>query len=105
MSNMKRSAIAERNDNARRAPGTECMLVITRGVSELSREKQSVLIEAVEKYNGWDEGNDPYHEHDFGKIVYDGVDYFWKIDDYGQSYKEQGASHPIVLTVMRADEY
>ena len=96
---------AERNDVARKAMGVACMLIQTSGVNALPPEEQSSLREAVEKFNDFKKGNDPHGEHDFGKIDQKFVDYFWKIDDYGENYKDHGASHRLVLTIMKADEY
>lgn len=98
--------IAERNDGARKAMGVACMAVQTQGVNALPVDEQSKLREAVEKFDTFNENNDPYGEHDFGKIIQNGVDYFWKIDDYGEGYHHQaGITHRLVLTIMRADEY
>jgi len=96
---------AQINDNARKSMGIGCMLVQTAGVSNLPSEKQSQLREMVEKFNIFTENNDPYKEHDFGKVTLDNEDYFWKIDDYGEDYKEHGVSRRLVLTIMRTDEY
>ena len=95
---------AEFNDNMRQALGIGCMLVQTQSVCALSDEDQSRLREAVETFDDFNEDNDPYGEHDFGKIVQDGVNYFWKIDDYGPEYIEY-APRRYILTLMRADEY
>jgi hypothetical protein len=92
-------------DNARKSMGMGCMLVQTSGVSALPVSRQAVLRETVERFNTFTEDNDPYGEHDFGKITMDSVDYFWKIDDYGEDYKKNVATHRLVLTIMRADEY
>ena len=96
---------AERNDRARKSLGVGCMFLNTMGVGALSDEEQSRLREAVENFDDFNEENDPYNEHDFGKITMDGTNYFWKIDDYGEDYASHGASHRLVLTLMRADEY
>jgi len=96
---------AKFNDQIRKALGVGCMFVQTCGVSGLPPEKQSELREKVEMFDTFTEENDPYGEHDFGKIIQDGVDYFWKIDDYGEDYKEHGATHRNILTLMTASEY
>jgi len=96
---------ATTNDNARKSMGLGCMLVQTQGVNALPPEKQSLLREMVEKFNIFTEDNDPYKEHDFGSINLDGVKYFWKIDDYGEDYRANGATRRLVLTIMEAAEY
>lgn len=96
---------AEINDNARKSIGVGCMLIQTEGVNALPQKKQSELREAVENFNTFTQDNDPNGEHDFGSIEKNGEKYFWKFDDYGENYKENGATHRLVLTIMRADEY
>lgn len=93
------------NDRARKSLGVGCMLVQTAGVMALAPETQSILRERVELFNDFTEANDPYGEHDFGKIHYGDTDYFWKIDDYGEDFHQHEATHRLVLTLMRADEY
>jgi hypothetical protein len=97
--------IAERNDLARKYMGVACMPVVTCGVASLPPETLTRLIEAVRNFDDFNRDNDPWKEHDFGNIKLDGRLFFWKIDDYGEDYQEQGATHPLVLTIMRAEEY
>lgn len=75
-------------------------VVMTQGIAGLNDADRSELIEAVQKFNNFNEDNDPHKEHDFGKVVVKGVDYFWKIDDY-RGHDDMN----LVLTIMRADEY
>ena len=73
---------AQRNDRARKAMGTMCMLVQTAAVNARDPEERSALRAAVEKYNGpWGPDNDPWGEHDFGVIEMFGLRWFWKIDN------------------------
>lgn len=55
--------------------------------------------------------NDPYGEHDFGKVVVNGVSCFWKISYYDNRL-EYGSEDPAnpdittrVLTIMLTSEY
>jgi len=113
MSAIKRAMeISERNDRARKAIGVACMLVQTAAVNARDPEERSRLREAVEKFNGpWTQGNDPWCEHDFGVIEMFGLRWFWKFDDYSQTYpsvgelRAHGLTHWLVLTILRADEY
>jgi hypothetical protein len=67
------------------------------------------LSRSVESFNSFSEDNDPYGEHDFGSLKFEGQKIFWKIDYYDQDlkywcdplYKECRR----VLTVMLAEEY
>lgn len=67
------------------------------------------LSRAVEDFNRFTEDNDPYGEHDFGKLTWYEQTVFWKIDYYDQEL--QHWCDPLspdcnrVLTVMLAEEY
>ena len=67
------------------------------------------LLRTVRMYNGFNEDNDPYGEHDFGRINWKGDSVFWKIDYYNQALDEwEDPLSPIckrVMTVMLAGEY
>jgi hypothetical protein len=54
----------------------------------------------VKEFNTFTEGNDPWHEHDFGSFDYKGEKIFWKIDDY-----EGNEGYELVMTIMLAEEY
>jgi hypothetical protein len=104
---------AKRNDFLRDTLCTfgPSTFVITQGVAALDEDAQSRVIGAMVEFKFYSKGtsedarpthgtehgggNDPYSEHDFGKVTVDGVDYFWKIDEVPAP----------VLTLMRADEY
>lgn len=59
----------------------------------------------------FEEENDPYNEHDFGKVECEDITYFWKIDYYDNDLKgaSKDPSDPKlttrVMTVMLAGEY
>lgn len=67
------------------------------------------LLKAIEGFDSFSEDNDPYGEHDFGSLVWEGQKIFWKIDYYDQNL-EYGLD-PLdpecrrVMTVMLAEEY
>jgi hypothetical protein len=103
---------AGRNDRARKAMGTMCMLVQSAAVNAREPEERGKLREAVEKYSGpWNADNDPWGEHDFGVFQMFGLRWLFKFDDYSQTYptlaelRAHGLSHWLVLTILRADEY
>lgn len=110
MSAASTARIRELNDSFRRSfCGGRVNLTV--GVASLPAVDMSTVLERVQTFGAFCAANDPYAEHDFGAIDYDGMRYFWKIDYYDQSL--QGASPDPsdphltmrVLTVMRADEY
>lgn len=98
------SKIAKLNDAFRRSGH---MVTITEGVQVL--DDLSGLLEEVRWFNDFNEDNDPYQEHDFGTVYWQGQKIFWKVDYYDQRL-EYGAG-PLskecrrVLTVMLANEY
>lgn len=105
--------IAELNDKFRQQMYTNgCnKIVITIGVSFLPLIEQMCILKKVRTFDNFNEGNDRYQEHDFGKVEHNGVDYFFKIDYYDKDMKfasENPADENIttrILTIMRADEY
>ena len=99
---MNKTSIATKNDNFRKTfLGGKVFL--TPGVIE-SKSKEKV-INAVRTFDTFTQDNDPYFEHDFGKVNIDGEDYFFKIDYYDSNYECFQEDGNRVLTIMRADEY
>jgi len=96
--------IAKVNDEFRRVGRN---IVVTQGVQPL--EDLGGLIDEVRKFDEFDQGNDPYGEHDFGMVYWLGEKVFWKIDYYDQ--KLEFWHDPLdkdcrrVMTVMLASEY
>lgn len=108
----KTAKIARLNDLARTAMGVASRLIQTEGICALDPKDQSAIREKVEKFNTFTEANDPYGEHDFGKIEHNGQDVFWKIDYYSRQDPDYGSDEPEnpgktlrVLTIMLAEEY
>ncbi|MBQ6027100.1 MAG: DUF3768 domain-containing protein [Alphaproteobacteria bacterium] len=105
--------IAELNDRLRQnifCPGKN-KVVITSGVATLLLVDRMDLFKKISEFNNFNKSNDPYQEHDFGRIEHNGINYFFKIDYYDTSM-EYGSNDPSnpdittrVLTIMRADEY
>lgn len=110
---MNTNKIAELNDNLREnlLSPSKNKVVLTVGVSNLPLIEQMLLLKKVKDFNDFTPDNDPYGEHDFGKIVYNDTNYFWKIDYYDNNceFGSEDPSNPDittrVLTIMRADEY
>ena len=114
--NRRKKQIAKWNDLLRRrAPiclGTYGRTVCTAGIASLEPETQADLLEAVRRFDGFNEENDPYGEHDFGSIQLPTVKLFWKIDYYADPSCIGGSEDPSdpektyrVLTIMLAEEY
>ena len=87
------------------------MLVMTAGVIALGQARQLKILEAVARFDYFDEDNDPYGEHDFGALEVEGERLFFKIDYFAQSlsaHSPDPADEAVtnrVLTVMLAEEY
>lgn len=107
---MKTKKIRELNDNLRKNHSGGRVLM-TRGVADLPFEQHMQLMAKVREFNNFTTDNDPYEEHNFGAIEYQGHVYFWKVDYYDLDYQylSPDPSDPNVtnrvLTVMSAEEY
>ena len=109
--------IAELNDRLRAALGMCCgvpgMVVTTRGIADLEECTKLRVFQAVRNFQDFSEDNDPYGEHDFGKLEIEGVGkVFWKIDYFADVECMMGSADPAdtnqsyrVLTIMLAWEY
>jgi len=82
-------------------------VILTQGVQAIRNLEG--LLGKVRVFNDFNEGNDPYGEHDFGSLRWENDKVFWKIDYYDQNM-EYGAE-PLnpeckrAMTVMLAEEY
>jgi hypothetical protein len=86
-------------------------VVTTAGVHALGPERVAGLLRIVRAFDTFDEGNDPYGEHDFGAFDDGGQKFFWKIDTYDKSLR-YGSEDPAdpgqtvrVLTLLFAEEW
>ena len=100
--------IAALNDHTRQT-FMECRVVITQGVQGLKDVPD--LLDQVRRYDAFTPDNDPYGEHDFGAIRYQGTTCFWKIDCYDldlHMHSPDPSDETVtarVLTIMLAEEY
>ena len=103
------------NDAFRQNPisalGVTGRVLFTPGISAMGHDDCNDIFQLVREFSAFDEGNDPWGEHDFGAFTFKGQKIFWKIDYYDRACKEgsPAPSDPAVtcrvLTVMLADEY
>ena len=74
-----------------------------------SLEDQGGLMRAVREFDDFNEDNDPYKEHDFGRIEWREDKIFWKIDYYNDTlscYEDPlSGTCRRVMTIMLAEEY
>ena len=103
-------SIAHLNDQAR-ITLTNCKLIITRGIDLLGNEAVGCILHSVKSFDDFSERNDPFGEHDFGAIEYEGNTVFWKIDYYDldlMNYSPDPSDPHVtrrVLTIMLGEEY
>jgi hypothetical protein len=94
--------IAQKNDAFRKTflGGRVLLTRSVNGSNDLIK-----IVEAVRKFSNFTPDNDPYGEHDFGKVEVNDESYFFKIDYFDENYeffKEDGKR---VLTIMHCSEY
>ena len=103
-------SIALLNDQARTTL-TNCKIIITQGIDLLGEEAVGFILNLVRHFDDFSERNDPFGEHDFGAIEYEGNTVFWKIDYYDLDLMNHSPdpSDPHVtrrvLTIMLGEEY
>lgn len=110
MSNQSSTSIASLNDQFRKS-FTGGHVYITAGIRSLGEAAVAVILQRVSQFEDFNEGNNPYHENDFGSFEIHCHKVFWKIDCFDQSgdYASPDPANPDVtkrvLTVMLASEY
>jgi hypothetical protein len=96
--------IAQLNDKFRR----DCLFPSILPSVLYLREPERIL-EAVQDFEDFDAGNDPYGEHDFGAFNWDRERIFWKIDyvDRETGYWRDPLDPECqrILTIMTSDDY
>jgi hypothetical protein len=99
------------NDALREIAAGNGRVYVTAGIAALPMRDQVQIMWRVQGFSDFAPDNDPYGEHDFGCIEYDGKKIFWKIDYYDRQMKF-GSPDPAdesvttrVITVMLAEEY
>ena len=110
MNKEKAAVIRGLNDRFRQT-GIGGKILHTNGVHALGKEYMSKLVSEIMAFDDFDQGNDPYGEHDFGALTVQENRIFWKIDYYGLDMVS-GSPDPAdpkitnrVMTIMLASEY
>lgn len=102
--------IAQLNDLLRQTFLTG-RVVLTPGIQALPDETRERVLSMVRCFDGFDAGNNPHGERDFGAFKISSQSVFWKIDCYDTDlqYLSPDPANPQVtrrvLTIMLADEY
>lgn len=103
--------IRELNDALRQDP-SKGKLMITDDIASLAYQRGlAEILTAVRNDADFTEDNDPYGEHDFGKVEIGNEVVWWKIDYYAPSL-DAGSEDPSdttqttrVMTIMTPSEY
>ncbi len=80
-------------------------LLLSAHVAGLNEKTMQHVFQAIRSFEDFNRGNDPYKEHDYGVIDFEGKQYVWKFDYYDddfQFFKENGNR---ALVLMEASEY
>jgi hypothetical protein len=104
------SKIRELNDRLRqRHEGGRILL--SSGVADLPVGTIARIMVRIRDFAEFGPQNDPYQEHDFGRVLVDEHEIFWKLDSYSTDL-ESGSPDPSdetvtcrVMTVFLAEEY
>lgn len=105
--------IRELNDRLR-VEGKGGRILITGELGQMVKDNiaaQAFLVQAVRSFDLWDDGNDPYREHDFGSFDLNGKGVFFKID-YLDLAEEEASPDPTdpkrtvrVMTIAYLSDY
>ena len=86
-------------------------IFLTPGVQGLGEATVQLLLHEIMAFDDFTPDNDPYGEHDFGRLKVNGQTILWKIDYYDRSLC-YGSPDPAaeavttrVLTIMLSSEY
>jgi hypothetical protein len=108
--NPYRRRVRDLNDKLRTL-GVGGHIVMTDGIAAEPSDMIDRILNAVRRYDVFNEDNDPWGERDFGRMKVGGLPVIWKIDYYDRSgviHSPDPADARVtvrVLTIMRADEY
>jgi len=94
------------------APSPLGRAFVSRGVAALGAEAVLALLRAVQAFDAFTPGNNPWQERDYGQLEFAGEAVLWKIDYYASAACEAGSENPAdpaqsyrILTIMLAHEY
>ena len=87
------------------------LVMMTAGVAALEKEVQQAVFRKIQAFTAFDDDNDPWGEHDFVSVEYEGQTFFAKISYYDRHLKahsedETDANKTCrVMTIMLAEEH
>jgi hypothetical protein len=112
---MSENPIAKLNDRFRKT-GIGGQIYFAGELAREDEARQFIVWAKVRAFDEFDEGNDPYGEHDFTIVKHDGETYYGKIDYYDKEAwrkgQEVGSENPAdpektlrVLTIFNSRDY
>ena len=106
----KTAKIRQLNDQFRQT-GRGARIMLTSGIQALGQQAIMDIMAKIRAFDNFTKDNDPYREHDFGKIEHNGETIFFKMSYYDRAM-EFGSNDPSdptvtmrVMTIMLSDEY
>ena len=105
--------IAELNDAFRRCLGISRAVpgraLLTSGVAALPEHELAQVLRAVQAFAAFTPGNDPWKEHDYGRVEAGATIVLFKFDYFADASLTTGAESGLdcyrVLTIMLPEEY
>ena len=86
-------------------------IVVTASFQALRPDQRSRILQRVRNFEGFDSGNDPYHEHDMAFFEEGGMGFFFKFD-YDDPTMQLASDDPAnevrtcrLLTIGLASDY
>lgn len=86
-------------------------IMMTAGILSLGGEAQQAILTKVREFHAFDDGNDPYGEHDVGSFEHAGervafkIDYFDRTLTYGSPDPADPSITRRVMTIMLLSEW
>lgn len=106
--NTQNTKIADINDSLRaHLPGAlpePHRLLLTLKVQRLAPEKLNTLLRQIANFNNFNIENDPFDEHDYGLILFEDEEYFFKFDYFDRSFKHHQTNGLRALTISHTLE-
>lgn len=110
-SDNRQARIRNLNDGFRRDPSKGKIHITDGAISTIYKTGLDLVLKQIAEHQSFDDGNDPYKEHDFGSLQLGSEKLWWKIDYYAPDL-QHGSDDPAdpssttrVMTIMTPEEY
>ena len=87
------------------------LVMMTARVATLEKDGQQAVFRKIQTFTAFDDGDDPWGEHDFVSVEHEGQTFFAKIDYYDRHLKAHSEDATDanktcrVMTIMLAEEH